>query len=264
MQIISVDAFVHSTKLEDSQNRPVKKAKTIIMTEVKGAGINSGGVNFDEDAKNDVMNLMSRTLAVYGTDVMAKLLKLRVLVVGLRGVGLETAKNLILAGPGSVTLFDNGLIEIADLGCNFYASPSDVGKKRSVVCRTALAQLNPYVEVQAHTGELNESFISNFHCVVFTDETPRADLLRFNTFCHNHTTRHINPATQQPENVPSPIAFLLAQTNGVVSHVFVDFGPSHLVNDPDGLPSKVFPSCFMSVFLWFVFVFSPSVLVFMV
>ena len=47
-------------------------------------------------------------------------------------VGLETAKNLILAGPNTVTLADDNLVTMGDLGCNFYAKKSDVGKtKRS-------------------------------------------------------------------------------------------------------------------------------------
>lgn len=34
------------------------------------------------------------------------------LIVGLKGVGIETAKNLILAGPGSVTLWDDHATEV--------------------------------------------------------------------------------------------------------------------------------------------------------
>lgn len=35
-----------------------------------------------------------------------QLVKLRVLIVGMQGVGIECAKNLILAGPGAITLHD--------------------------------------------------------------------------------------------------------------------------------------------------------------
>ena len=34
------------------------------------------------------------------------MIKLKVLIVGMRGVGIECAKNLILAGPGMVTVHD--------------------------------------------------------------------------------------------------------------------------------------------------------------
>ena len=37
---------------------------------------------------------------------MVKLVKTNVLVIGLSGVGLELAKNIILAGPKSVTIWD--------------------------------------------------------------------------------------------------------------------------------------------------------------
>ena len=45
---------------------------------------------------------------------------------------METTKNLVLAGPNAVTIADDNLVTMADLGCNFYAKKSDVGKtKRS-------------------------------------------------------------------------------------------------------------------------------------
>jgi ubiquitin-activating enzyme E1 len=53
-------------------------------------------------------------------EAMQKLVKLNVLIVGMRGLGVETAKNLILAGPGSVTIYDPTLVRIEDLTANFY------------------------------------------------------------------------------------------------------------------------------------------------
>lgn len=49
---------------------------------------------------------------------MGKLTQMRVLVVGMRGVGVETAKNLTLAGPKQVTIHDDSVVEPADLGRN--------------------------------------------------------------------------------------------------------------------------------------------------
>jgi ubiquitin-activating enzyme E1 len=39
-------------------------------------------------------------------ETMGKLIKMNVLIIGCRGLGVETAKNLILAGPASVTIYD--------------------------------------------------------------------------------------------------------------------------------------------------------------
>lgn len=52
------------------------------------------------------MDKYSRQIGAFGLETMAKLVRLRVLVVGLQGVGVECAKNLILAGPGAITLHD--------------------------------------------------------------------------------------------------------------------------------------------------------------
>ena len=59
-------------------------------------------------------NLYSRQIAVYGAETMGKLITMKVLVVGLRGIGVETAKNLILAGPASVVLHDDDISNISD------------------------------------------------------------------------------------------------------------------------------------------------------
>jgi ubiquitin-activating enzyme E1 len=98
---------------------------------------------------------------------MRNLLGLRILIIGsegtvfallpfylyiLLGVGVETAKNLILAGPKEVVLVDNGKVEAKDLGTNFFFSDSDIGKVRSQVCIDQLSILNPYVEVSGFEG----------------------------------------------------------------------------------------------------------------
>lgn len=51
-------------------------------------------------------NLYSRQMAVYGEETMGKLVTYSVFIQGLFGTGIESAKNLILAGPDSVTLYD--------------------------------------------------------------------------------------------------------------------------------------------------------------
>jgi ubiquitin-activating enzyme E1 len=72
-------------------------------------------------------NLYSRQIGTFGLETMGKLVQMRVLIVGLRGLGVECAKNLILAGPHSVDLHDPTTVAINDLGSNFYAREADVG-----------------------------------------------------------------------------------------------------------------------------------------
>lgn len=46
-------------------------------------------------------------------------------------MGVETAKNLVLAGPGGVTLCDDEPVAMPDLGANFFLTEEDVGKPRA-------------------------------------------------------------------------------------------------------------------------------------
>jgi ubiquitin-activating enzyme E1 len=39
-----------------------------------------------------------------------QLIKLRVLIVGVRGLGIEAAKNVVLAGPAAVTIHDEDVV----------------------------------------------------------------------------------------------------------------------------------------------------------
>lgn len=51
-------------------------------------------------------------------ETMSKLVELRVLVYGMKGVGVEVAKNVILAGPKSVSIVDTRPCRLQDLGSN--------------------------------------------------------------------------------------------------------------------------------------------------
>ena len=73
-------------------------------------------------------NLYSRQIGTFGIETMGKLIKMNVIIVGQRGLGIEIAKNLILAGPKSVAIYDPEIVALNDLGSNFYCEESHVGK----------------------------------------------------------------------------------------------------------------------------------------
>ena len=73
----------------------------------------------EEEIKVDD-DLYSRTIFTYRMETMKKLSTMKVLIVGMRGLGIETAKNIILSGPGEVDIFDPSLVKINDLGSNFF------------------------------------------------------------------------------------------------------------------------------------------------
>lgn len=44
---------------------------------------------------------------------------MKVLVIGMRGLGAEVAQNLIMCGTSQVDLYDNELCTVQDMGSNF-------------------------------------------------------------------------------------------------------------------------------------------------
>jgi ubiquitin-activating enzyme E1 len=155
---------------------------------------------------------------------MGKLAKLRVFIQGVKGLGVETAKNLILAGPKQVVIHDTAKVALKDLGSNFYLTQADVGKRtRGEASIEQLKELNTYVDVSNYDGEINEEYLAKFNVVVFTDFFDRDQLLKWNNFCR---TRDV------------PIGFIFTGSLGLYGFTFVDFGPGFSVNDPDGEDPK--------------------------
>lgn len=60
-------------------------------------------------------SLYSRQLYVLGHEAMKRMANSNVLVVGMRGLGCEIAKNVALAGVKSLTLYDPSPVKIEDL-----------------------------------------------------------------------------------------------------------------------------------------------------
>ena len=130
---------------------------------------------------------------------MGKLIKMQTAIIGLRGLGVECAKNLILAGPKSVLLYDPEIVKINDLGANFYLEPAHVGKvSRAEACVEKLKELNPYVKVDVITDEKAlTGLISSkqLHVVCHTEMIINGEVLPqdiVNNLCRHHKVGYIS------------------------------------------------------------------------
>lgn len=169
-------------------------------------------------------DLYSRQIGTFGMETMGRLVQMKVLISGVRGLGVEVAKNLILAGPQAVVVHDDAPAQMADLGANFYLTEADVSSKRTraQACAAKLAELNPYVRVSVHSGPITNEVLAQFSLAVFT-ETPQAELLRHNEFCRS----------QKPA-----IGFIAADCFGLLGSVFLDYGNEFVCFDQDGEEPK--------------------------
>ncbi|XP_013188250.1 ubiquitin-like modifier-activating enzyme 1 [Amyelois transitella] len=161
-------------------------------------------------------SLYSRQLYVLGHDAMRRMANSDVLISGLGGLGVEVAKNVILGGVKSVTLHDERTCTVSDLSSQFYLSEKTVGQNRAVASCEQLAELNHYVPTTAYTGALTEEFLSKFSVVVLTSASA-AEQERVAAITHAHN-----------------IALIIADTRGLFSMVFCDFGPEFTVVDVTG------------------------------
>ena len=95
-------------------------------------------------------SLYSRQLYVLGHEAMKRMSASNVLIVGMKGLGVEIAKNIALAGVKSLTLYDPAPAAIADLSSQFFLHVEDVGKPRAAVTVPRIGELNAYTPVSIH------------------------------------------------------------------------------------------------------------------
>jgi ubiquitin-activating enzyme E1 len=158
-----------------------------------------------EEVKIDT-NLYSRQIGTFGIETMGKLIKLKVLIVGMRGLGVECAKNLVLAGPASVAIYDPTTVAINDLGSNFYLNESHVGKvSRAAASLGQLQELNSYVKVSV-VDKLTLEDHKNYSVVCYTENLSNiAHLFEVNSFCH---TNKVGFILSDPRNLRRHILLL--------------------------------------------------------
>jgi ubiquitin-activating enzyme E1 len=173
-------------------------------------------------------NLYSRQIGTFGMETMTKLVRMKVLILGMGGLGVETAKNLILAGPNSVTIWDPKPCSEEDMGANCYIDESHVKSKttRSAACLPFLSQLNPYVTLNIDNSPDLTKFSSfeslkNIDIVVVTDVYDYETLKNINVLCKQGNK-----------------GFIMAACKGLLGFTFVDFGNEHVVFDKNGEQCK--------------------------
>jgi ubiquitin-activating enzyme E1 len=122
---------------------------------------------------------------------MDKIVNMRILIVGLKGLGIETAKNIILAGLKEVSISDKKICTINDLGSNFYLNENDV-KKNSLEnsCIKKLKELNPYVNVNIYNGSSTND-MQKYNTIIITEMMKLKELYNIDFFCRKNKKNFI-------------------------------------------------------------------------
>jgi len=162
--------------------------------------------------------LYSRQLYVMGKEAMHQLASAHVLISGVRGLGVEIAKNIILGGAKSVIIHDCGQVDYADLSSQYYFSASDIGQNRAEVANRMLSELNNYVNVSFSSAVIDKNFLAKYKVNVFvlTDAEFENQII-IGDYCHANGIKFIN-----------------ANTKGLFGQIFCDFGQDFQVIDTNG------------------------------
>ncbi|KAL3171995.1 hypothetical protein MRX96_043672 [Rhipicephalus microplus] len=207
---------VNGSKDEDDPSPPAKRRRT------DEGDVSQEAEKVTQKPPEIDENFYSRQIYVLGRDAVMRLAQSDVLISGMGGLGVEIAKNVVLAGVRSVTIHDEQVCTGVDLSSQYFLGEASVGENRASACEAPLGQLNKYVRVTAHTEPLTMDFLKKFTVVVLT-ETPLQTQQSMAAFTHEN-------------NIP----LIIADTRGVAGQIFCDFGDKFRVLDPDGeLPRSV-------------------------
>jgi ubiquitin-like 1-activating enzyme E1 A len=125
----------------------------------------------------------------------------------MKALANEIAKNLVLAGIGSLTIIDHEPVSEADLGAQFFISAADVGKNRAEAAAPQVRRLNPRVNIIVDTEDITlkgPGYFHSFDIVIATDLQP-------------DTLNIINTATRVNHK-----AFYAAGVHGLYGFIFSD------------------------------------------
>jgi ubiquitin-activating enzyme E1 len=166
-------------------------------------------------------DLQSRQLATYGMSVMERLAGASVLIIGMNGVGVEVAKNIVLANVRKVTLADDCTASWSDMGTHFYLQPDDVGHtNRAEACHRSIKCVNTAVEVVCCVHPITEELLVAHDVVCVCDCVCRGEdgpiSFKWNEICRS-----------------KGISFIRCEARGVFGYIFDDLSSS--INGDPGI-----------------------------
>lgn len=167
-----------------------------------------------------VKDRWSRYIGAMGVEAVAKQAAANVLVCGAGPVGIEIAKNIVLAGCKTFYLWDDQEATWSDLAGQFFLSHKDLGKNRAAASSMKLQQLNFYVKVRAISDKPMDAGLLddlNADVVVMTDPASNEQIELVNAWCRKNEKK-----------------FIVSDVYGLAGRVFTDFGAKFEILDKNG------------------------------
>ena len=142
------------------------------------------------------IELYSRQLGIIDSDSMTKLTLMKYLIIGLRGLGVEILKNLVLEGPKRVDIYDPNYININDLNSNYFVKEKDINKIRDEIIIEKIKDLNPFVQsdiIRPNYNLENNNYenelkfilskIEKYNMIIITEFISKNSINKINSIC---------------------------------------------------------------------------------
>ena len=107
---------------------------------------------------------------IYGNDLIKKLKKLNIFIIGAGALGCEIMKILALMGASTeehsnLILTDNDSIEISNLNRQFFFKKKHIGKNKAIICCEEIKKINPKIKCIAL-----DKLVNQYSEDIFTDD----------------------------------------------------------------------------------------------
>ena len=155
----------------------------------------------------DEIALYDRQIRLWGVQAQEKIRMANILLIGLKGLGTEVAKNLVLAGVGTLTILEHEAVTEDDLGSQFFVSQEQVGQNRAEAAMAELQKMNPRVNLFVDTDVVFTKFPEYFSTFGITIATglPFDAAQSINVWCRSFGCK-----------------FYATETHGMFGYVFSD------------------------------------------
>ncbi|RDW78801.1 E1 ubiquitin-activating protein AOS1 [Aspergillus mulundensis] len=134
----------------------------------------------DQSISADEIALYDRQIRLWGVKAQEKLRSANILLITFKALANEVAKNLVLAGIGSLTIIDDAIVTEDDLGAQFLLNQDCIGQNRAQAAAPAVRDYNKRVKVYADAEGISTKppeFFGQFDITIATE----LDFAMYNT-----------------------------------------------------------------------------------
>ncbi|KAL4957786.1 hypothetical protein BDW69DRAFT_155724 [Aspergillus filifer] len=126
----------------------------------------------DQSISADEIARYDRQIRLWGVQAQAKIQSANILLITFKALANEIAKNLVLAGIGSLTIIDDAVATEEDVGAQFFLTIDCVGQNRAQAAVESIRSMNPRVNVYADASSVasqSPDFFGRFDVTIATE-----------------------------------------------------------------------------------------------